>query len=266
MSREPDAQRERLTGTAGAFSPRRARSALLWGTAKWAALATVGGAVGVAIGPWIGRTVAGLGPEGIGIAAVVIVVMWVGNRAVSMVAPSAPTAQAVSAPRAVLRQPDELTDELWPAEARAAHEAGHATACVALGLDVVDVTLKQVEITADEGRRTQALPEYAWRRLVMVMAGRAGQERIGNQVLASDSDNPEALRIAARLHAHRAQLPVDYDSPEGLVEIARTQARQLLDANAATFDAIRVALIDARYLSAADLATVVAATQSEGRL
>lgn len=265
MSREPDAQQGRLTSTARTiFTPQVGVVALLKDVAKWALLAVFGIPLALAIGPWVGRTAATLGPEGLGIVAVVIVVMWAGNRALKKILLPAPT-QAAPMARGVPLQPDELANMLGPVEAKAAHEAGHAAACLALGLEMVDVTLKQVEITADANRRTQALPDQAWKRLVMVMAGRAGQERIGNHTLASDQDNEQALRIATRLHEHRAELPVDYDSPANLVELARTAARQVLDDNATAFDAIREALVDRGHLTADDLTAVVDDAHAERR-
>lgn len=260
MSQRP-APRERPTGPTRALLPQRGRSVLLRGAGKWAVLAVVGCALAAAIGPWVGRTAARLGPEGLGVAAVVIVAMWAGNRVCRFIAPPAP--QPTSMARGVLRQPDELADMLWPAETKAAHEAGHATAGLVLQLEVVDVTLNQVELTAEAVRTAHVIPDQAWKLLVMIMAGRAGQERIGNHALASDSDNQEALRLATRLCEHRAELPVDYDSPENLVDLARTHARRLLEANATAFEAIKTALIDRGHLTADDLTAVVAAAQRE---
>lgn len=257
MSRDTGAQQGRLTRTARTIvTPQVGVVALLKDAAKWALLSVFGIPLALAIGPWVGRTAASLGPEGLGIIAVIVVVVWAGNRALRRAFPPAPQAQPMPIPRAVLREPDELEDMLWPVEVKAAHEAGHATACLALDLEVRDVTLKQVELTAEAFRKTHALPDHAWNLLVMVMAGRAGQERIGNHALASDSDNEKALRIAIRLHEHRAELPVDYASPENLVELARITARQVLDDNATAFEAIRAALADRGHLSSDDLNAV----------
>lgn len=247
------------------MTPQVAAGALLRDAAKWGLLAIFGLPLAAIIGPWLGRSLASLRPEWIGIIAVVITVMWAGNRALRKLDPHAPSLQPLPMARGVLRQPDGLDEALWPTESAAAHEAGHATACIALGLDVVDVTLKQVEITPEAHRKADVLPEQAWNQLAMIMAGRAGQERIGNHVLASDSDNAKALRIATRLHEHRAELPVDYDSPEHLVELARTAARQVLEENSALFEAIRVALADKRYLTNDDLTAVIADAHAELR-
>lgn len=261
--RTPD-QQGRLMGAARtALTPKVGAVDALRDAGKWLLLALFGLPLAIAFGPWIGRTVASLGPEGIGIAAVVIAVMWAGNRALKKIATPILSAAPANAPRGVLRHPHGLEATLWPDESKAAHEAGHATACAAMGIDVVDVTLKQVQLTLEASRKAEALPEQAWHQLVMLMAGRAGQERIGSHELASEADNADALRIATRLHEHRAELPVTYDSPANLVELARTAAREVLEANATVFEAIRKALIDKRQLTADDLAAVVAAANSE---
>lgn len=70
-----------LSAARTAITPQVGAVELLRDSGKWLLLALFGLPLAVTIGPWIGRTVASLGAEGIGIAAVVIVAMWAGNRA-----------------------------------------------------------------------------------------------------------------------------------------------------------------------------------------
>jgi len=139
-------------------------------------------------------------------------------------------------------------DGLWSLERRARHEAAHAVACTWVG---GRVTLVDIESVGNRGGVTvfeydaKRLPDYAWGRLVTLVAGQMVDTEAGAHDYGASSDMAGALEAVASILS-TGQRPTGYVgelTTDALFTAARKEAATATWQHADAFDAMVAALL-----------------------